>query len=118
MKYLDLIFKTYNGNIKSYEPIKKSICNLPKELYDLLSESNGVEETDIIDIGWIVYPYKMIIEETEFFKNEYSINGFVFSDDGAGNPYYIKQDGKIYYYDCGYNEEVYKNDSLYDFFQK
>lgn len=45
----------------------------------------------------------------------YGLSGTVFSDDGAGNPYYIFQD-KVYEFDPIDNESVLKADSLEMFF--
>ena len=44
-----------------------------------------------------------------------ALGGTVFSDDGAGNPYYIL-DGMIYEYDPIDNESYLKAETLIDFF--
>ena len=50
-------------------------------------------------------------------KEEYGLDGTVFSDDGAGNPYYILND-KIYQFDPIDNESELKASSLEEFYRK
>ncbi len=89
----------------------------------LLRQSNGIQETmfhpqngEEIVIGWIVYSLDEIIRETQYYKEEYGINGVVFSGDGAGNPFYIS-DGKIFEYDPIDNESILKANSLEEFYK-
>ena len=120
---IELIEAFYNDNIELQEP-NLSDMQIPKELHDILTKSDGIMETMIVpktgekvSIGWIIYPYERILEETAFFNDEYGIEGTVFSDDGAGNPYYIL-DNKIYQFNPIDNESELKADSLEDFYKK
>ncbi len=119
---IDAIKDFYDGMIKLQEPVDCDSYDLPKELKALLSQTNGIQETMIhpktgeeMVIGWIVYSLDEIKKETQFYKEEYGINGVVFSGDGAGNPYYIL-DGKIYEFDPIDNESILKADSLEEFY--
>ena len=51
-----------------------------------------------------------------YYQNEYGLSGVVFSDDGAGNPFYLF-DGKVYEYDPIDNESELIADSLEEFFR-
>ena len=120
---IDVIKKSYNGMIKLQEPVDCDDYELPEELKMLLEQSNGIQETMIhpkngeeIVIGWIVYSLEEIQRETQYYKEEYGINGIVFSGDGAGNPFYIS-DGKIYEFDPIDNESILKADSLEEFYK-
>ena len=111
-----------NGDIKLYSPLDIACSDIPKPLSDLLHESNGIMETmenpktkEKMDIGWIVYPYDRIIQDTQFFIDKYQIDGFVFSDNGCGDPIYMKGDGKIYLLGCIAGEVFFQADSLDDF---
>lgn len=124
MDYIRKISDMYQGNILLYPPYKeKRPENIPEELYDILQVSNGIKETMIepktgqeIPIAWIVYPYERMMEETDFYKNEYNIEGIVFTDDGAGNPYVLKSDGEVAYYNIIDAEETKEADSLAEFY--
>ena len=48
-------------------------------------------------------------------RNEYSLSGTVFSDDGAGNPYYILDD-MVYEYDPIDNESNLMAETIIEFF--
>ena len=124
MDYIRKISDMYQGNILLYSPYKENCPeNIPETLYEILQVSNGIEETMIepktgqeISIAWIVYPYERMMEETDFYKNEYNIEGIVFADDGAGNPYVLKSDGEVAYYNVIDDEETKEADSLEEFF--
>ncbi len=119
------ISEQYNGSISLYPPCKKEISeSLPRELHSILCISDGIAETmflpntkESITIGWIVYPYDMILEQTAFYAETYGIKGTVFSDDGAGCPYIIKPDGAITCFNGIEGEEFQTADSLSAFFQ-
>ena len=120
---IDVIADFYDGMIKLQEPVDCDSFDLPKELKELLSQTNGIQEIMVhpqtgeeIVIGWIIYSLDEIKKETQFYKEEYGINGVVFSGDGAGNPYYIS-DGKIYEFDPIDNESIFKADSLEEFYK-
>lgn len=125
-KLLKLISDTYEGNIELLEPLNNIPTDtpfIPVQLKSILKSSNGIQETiynpntnERESIGWIIQPLQLIIEDTQFYHEEYGIEGTVFSTDGAGNPFYIKTDQKIYFYECIDGEEVCKANSLFDFF--
>lgn len=119
---IDLIFKKYDGRIKLNNPIVCGDNGIPELLREILQKTNGIQETMIhpktgeqMEIGWIVYSYDEMIRATNYYRNEYGLSGTVFSDDGAGNPYYILDD-KIYEYDPIDNESYLKAKTLIDFF--
>ena len=125
MDYIEKISGQYDGRILLHAPYKgKKDGNIPEELYSILCISNGILETmclsdteEPIVIGWIVYPHDMILEQTAFYTENYGIKGTIFSDDGAGCPYIIKNDRSITSF-IGIVDEEYKiADTLSDFFQ-
>ena len=114
-----------NDNIRLYPPLDIDCSDIPKPLSDLLHESNGIMEImenpvtkENMDVGWLIYPYEMVIEETQFFSNEYPIEGCVFSDNGCGDPIYIKSDGKIYLFECIAGEELFEADSFDEYLKR
>lgn len=70
---------------------------------------------EIMPIGWIVYPYEMIRSDTAFYRAEYKIDGIVFSDDGAGNPFILKLNGAVVCFNAIDGEEVKAANSLSEF---
>lgn len=120
---IELIKKYYDDNIEFQEP-NDSDMQVPDVLKTILAKSDGILETMVIPktgeritIGWIIYSYDMIQKQTAFYKDEYGIEGTVFSDDGTGNPYYIL-DGKIFQFDPIDNESEFIADSLEDFYKR
>lgn len=121
---IKLISDKYNGNIILSQPLSKEVAEqaksyLPAELLRILEQSNGIEESMVLPdtgklepISWIVYSYEMILEESRYFQETYLLEGVVFSDDGAGNPYYMKENGKIYYFEAIDEEEALVAESL------
>lgn len=121
---IELIRKSYDGNIEFQKPNESYDLSVPDVLKSVLAKSDGILETMLvpktgkrITIGWIIYPYEMIQKETAFFKEEYGIDGIVFSDDGAGNPYYI-HDNKIFQFNPIDNESELIASSLEEFYKK
>jgi hypothetical protein len=121
---IELIRKSYDGNIEFQKPNESYDLSVPDMLKSVLAKSDGILETMLvpktgkrITIGWIIYPYEMIQKETAFFKEEYGIDGIVFSDDGAGNPYYI-HDNKIFQFNPIDNESELIAGSLEEFYKK
>ncbi len=121
---IELIRKSYDGNIEFQKPNESYDLSVPDVLKSVLAKSDGILETMLvpktgkrITIGWIIYPYEMIQKETAFFKEEYGIDGIVFSDDGAGNPYYIHDD-KIFQFNPIDNESELIAGSLEEFYKK
>ena len=123
---IELISEMYKGNISLQKPLNIgdiSNYDIPEELLNLLKQSNGIKETMVNpdtgrseEISWIIYSYEEIIKWTNFYKDTYSIEGIVFSDNGADEVYYVKSNGKIYSYDAISEEETYVADSLQSFF--
>lgn len=121
--YIEKINKLYNGNILLHEPCNiQNNLELPNELFMILKESNGIEESmelpgneGVAPIAWILYSYEMIVEETKFYYEEYGIEGFVFSDDGAGNPYILKENGEVFCFDAIDASEEKTAESLEEF---
>ena len=123
-RIIEQIKKKYDGRIKLNDPVTIYNTDIPEEIRDILAISDGILETMIIPktgeeitISWIVYSYSEIQKATEYYKNEYGIEGTVFSDNGAGDPYYIN-DGKVYLFEPIDNESEMLADSLEDFFRK
>lgn len=121
---IDDIRALYNGMIKLQDPVVCDDCDLPEELKSLLKQSNGIQETMIhpktgeeMVIGWIIYSLDEIVKKTKYYKDEYGIDGVVFSGDGAGNPFYLL-DGKVYEFDPIDNESELKADSLEEFYKQ
>lgn len=112
-KIIEFLTRHYGEEVRLNEPAKSIPKMIPQELAEILIESNGIKEVIKIpdkgldvEVGWIIYPWEMIIEETEMYRSQYNIDGVVFSNDGAGNPYYMKSNGNIYKYECIYGEEI------------
>lgn len=126
---LEMISKKYEGNIKLNPPLDDNEMEtvtqtFPTPLQEILRQSNGIKERmrnpntgEEMEVSWIVYSYHMILEESTFYKETYSIEGVVFSDDGAGNPYYMKNDGKIYLFEPIDNTETLIADSMEEFYE-
>lgn len=123
---IESISKSYNDNIKLCQPLKDEKYDfLPADLLYILKVSNGIMETmvhpstgELLNIGWIIYPIEEILENSEYYQKEYAVDGVVFSDDGAGDPLYVKRDGKVYLLNVIGREEECIADSLRDLFCK
>lgn len=94
-KYIRLINKMYNNNIRLHTPLQNIDSGMPTALLEILSVSDGIEEVISVgdrkeSIGWILYSYEMIKNNTGYYTAEYGINGYIFSDDGAGNVFVMK----------------------------
>ena len=100
-KYISLINEMYNNNIRLHTPLQNIDSGMPTALLEILSVSDGIEEVISVgdrkeSIGWILYSYEMIKNNTEYYAAEYGINGYIFSDDGAGNVFVMKDNESIY----------------------
>lgn len=119
-KYIYLINEMYNNNIRLHTPLQNIDSGMPVALLKILSVSDGIEEVISVgdrkeSIGWILYSYEMIKNNTEFNVAEYGINGYSFSDDGAGNVFVMKDDESIYLFNAIDGEEEYFAESLAKF---
>ncbi|MBQ2405105.1 MAG: SMI1/KNR4 family protein [Lachnospiraceae bacterium] len=121
---IETISRFYEDNILLFDPIKNVPDDLGAELGEILAQSNGIQEVffnpetgDTEVLGWIIYSLEKIQEETAFYKENYNIQGIVFSDDGAGNPFYIVED-KIYKYNAIDDESELCANSLEEFYTK
>lgn len=119
----DLIAAYYNGNIRKLPPLRGE-SELPDPLTDVLRIANGILENMLhpdtgnpVDMGWIIYPYAMILVESEAFYDKYHTKGYVFADDGVGNPYYLRDD-HVFYYDTVERQETMEAPSLAAFFRR
>ena len=125
MDYIRKISEMYHENISLYPPCQtKSVLDVPAEITSILHISDGICETmanpetgEVMPIGWIIYPYEMIQSDTAFYKAEYKIDGVVFSDDGAGNPFVLKPDGTVVCFNAIDDEEDKVSNSLSDFWE-
>lgn len=122
---IELICDKYEGNIQLHKPFdcKDIGIALDESLKNMLAKSNGIEETmlnpktnEVITIGWIVYSYDEMCKETLYYKENYGLDGIVFSDDGAGNPYYLL-DGKVYQFNEIDEDSEFVANSLEEFFR-
>ena len=62
----------YNNNIRLHTPLQNINSDMPTALLEILSVSDGIEEVISVgdrkeSIGWILYPYDMIKDNTEFY---------------------------------------------------
>ncbi len=119
-KYICLIKEMYDNNIMLHNPLQIIDFGMPTELLEILSVSDGIEEVVTVgdrkeSIGWILYSCEMIKNNTEYYAMEYGINGYIFSDDGAGNVFVMKEDGSIYLFNAIDGEEDYFAESLVKF---
>ena len=119
-KYICLINEMYNNNIRLHSPLQSIACGMPTALLEILCVSDGIEEVISVgdrkeSIGWILYSYEMIKNNTEYYKTKYGINGYIFSDDGAGNVFVMKEDESIYLFNAIEGEENYFAKSLVEF---
>ena len=109
----------YNNNILLHNPLQIDDSSMPTELIEILRVSNGIEEVITVkdkkeSIGWILYSYEMIKNNTGYYAEKYGIKGYVFSDDGAGNVFIIKEDC-VYLFNVIDNEEDLFAESLVKF---
>ena len=119
-KYICLINEMYNNNIRLHAPLQSIEYGMPTVLLEILCVSDGIEEVMCIGdrklpIAWILYSCEMIKNNTEYYTSEYGIDGYIFSDDGAGNVFVIKEDESIYLFNVIDGEEEYFAKSLADF---
>ncbi|MBD5112222.1 MAG: SMI1/KNR4 family protein [Ruminococcaceae bacterium] len=124
MNFIDEISRLYDGNILPNEPYTGERADIPEELFEILQTADGIRETmpnpetgEPMSIAWILYPYDYMATESEFYHNEYGVDGTVFADDGAGNPYILKSNGSVSLFDAIDGEESTAANSLEEFYQ-
>ena len=127
---IEKIRRKYGGCIALHEPCallesgSAEALEIPEELRDILRQSNGIEETmkhpvrdEMMPIGFIIYTYEEIVKLTAFYREQYGLAGTVFSDDGTGDPYYLKDgDGAVFQFHPIDDEHEKIADSLEEFF--
>ena len=125
MDYISKISNLYKGNILLHSPYEGNWgADIPQAIRSILQVSNGIEETMLnpktgeqMPIMWILYSYDEMMIESSFYQENYGIEGFVFADNGAGEPYVLKPDGTITCYNAIDDEEIQVADSLSDFYK-
>ncbi|MDE7399778.1 MAG: SMI1/KNR4 family protein [Oscillospiraceae bacterium] len=107
MDFIGEISRLYDGSILPSEPYTGERADIPEELLDILRVADGIRETmpnpetgEPMSIAWVLYPYDYMVKESEFYHNEYGVEGTVFADDGAGNPYILKSNGSVSLFDA------------------
>lgn len=128
MNIIKLIQEKYGENCQLRSPMtakqaEKARKFLPKELFDILKQSNGIYETmqepntkKTTIIHDIIYSLQEIKHQTSAYHCEINGDGFVFTGNGTGNFYVLKPDGKIFLYEYFEQNEVYVAESLWHFF--
>lgn len=94
----------------------------PQELESLLQYSNGIEELMLVGdekiaIDWILYPLDEIVNTTQFYQEKYDKKGIFFAGDGAGDPFYITDNGEVSYFHPIVDEDETVAASLTEFYQ-
>ena len=125
MDFIQAIDNRYEGSILLNPPYEgERLEGISEEIHAILCISNGIMETMLhpetgerLSIGWIIYPYEMIREESSFYHEEYGIEGVVFASDGAGDPYILKPDGRVIRLDPTCGEEIGEASSLREFYK-
>ena len=130
MNIIELIEQKYGDTCRLRSPLTKNQCEkakkyVPKELFDILKVSNGIDEiminpnngkTEVIDS--IIYSLAEIKAQTNSYLGEIGKDGFVFAGDGAGNFFVLKSDGRIFLYEYYDFSETFYANSLWEFFDK
>ena len=130
MNIIELIEQKYGNTCRLRSPLTKNQCEkakkyLPRELFNILRVSNGIDEiminpnngkTEVIDS--IIYSLAEIKAQTNSYQGEIGTDGFVFAGDGAGNFFVLKSDGRIFLYEYYDFSETFYANSLWEFFDK
>ena len=130
MNIIELIEQKYGDTCRFRSPltkrqVEKAKKYLPRELFNILKVSNGIDEiminpnngkTEVIDS--IIYSLAEIKEQTNSYLGEIGTDGFVFAGDGAGNFFVLKSDGRIFLYEYYDFSETFYANSLWEFFDK
>ena len=78
MDYISKISEMYHGNILLQPPYQgEDFIDIPEEITSILCVSDGICEMmanpktgEIMPIGWIVYPYEMMVQSYILAKGE------------------------------------------------
>lgn len=130
MNIIELIQQKYGDTCRFCSPltkrqVEKAKKYLPRELFNILRVSNGIDEiminpnngkTEVIDN--IIYSLAEIKEQTNSYLGEIGTDGFVFAGDGAGNFFVLKSDGRIFLYEYYDFSETFYANSLLEYFDK
>ena len=130
MNIIELIEQKYGNTCRLRSPLTKNQCEkakkyLPRELFNILRVSNGIDEiminpnngkTEVIDS--IIYSLAEIKAQTNSYQGEIGTDGFVFAGDGAGNFFVLKSDGRIFLYEYYDFSETFYANSLGEYFDK
>ncbi len=130
MNIIELIQEKYSDTCRLRSPLTKNQYEkakkyLPRELFDILQVSNGIDEiminpnngkTEVIDS--IIYSLAEIKAQTNSYLDEIGTDGFVFAGDGAGNFFVLKSDGRIFLYEYYYFSETFYANSLWEYYDK
>ena len=130
MNIIELIQQKYVDTCRFLSPltkrqVEKAKKYLPRELFNIMKVSNGIDEiminpnngkTEVIDS--IIYSLAEIKEQTNSYLSEIGTDGFVFAGDGAGNFFVLKSDGRIFLYEYYDFSETFYAISLWEFFDK
>ena len=130
MNIIELIQQKYGDTCRLRSPLTKNQYEkakkyLPRELFNILQVSNGIDEiiinpnngkTEVIDS--IIYSLAEIKAQTNSYLDEIGTDGFVFAGDGAGNFFVLKSDGRIFLYEYYDFSETFYANSLWEFFDK
>ena len=130
MNIIELIQQKYGDTCRLRSPLTKNQYEkakkyLPRELFNILQVSNGIDEiiinpnngkTEVIDS--IIYSLAEIKAQTNSYLDEIGTDGFVFAGDGAGNFFVLKSDGRIFLYEYYDFSETFYANSLGEYFDK
>ena len=130
MNIIELIQQKYGDTCRLRSPLTKNQYEkakkyLPRELFNILRVSNGIDEiminpnngkTEVIDS--IIYSLAEIKAQTNSYQGEIGTDGFVFAGDGAGNFFVLKSDGRIFLYEYYDFSETFYANSLGEYFDK
>lgn len=118
---IELIRKMYDDRIRLQEPLSEPARELPKSLFELLSESNGVDELngkgeDAGVLRAIVFSYDTILRLSSFYGERFGIKGYVFSESEQHILFLIKDDESVWSFNSTSVEEHRFAASLEKFF--
>lgn len=123
MDTIKLIQQIYGERCRLNAPLDKTLLAeadtiLPNELFEILKVSDGIDESmehpktgKPMLIGKIIYPFSEIKSQTKVYADTFGGDGTVFSSNGAGGYFIIKENGKVYLREYpDEDEELYADD--------